>query len=289
MTWGQTSAGCPRIFTNHTNLIRIREIRVNSWTVTSVWAHLALGHLEGRGWGGALSCLDGRRDEFRVARRARSWPAARGVDGFRGRGRRSPYGRGRGGDRPWRVVHKSSRICTNSVCIREIRVNSWTVNWRFAQTRNGASRRSRKPACTGHESARAGRRGTKTLRPSLEFSTFRGERRHGHGFHGFARILREWEAKKNSALNSQFVGDKLEVRAGGGAWMLTLPLSTSTLFLQLDFPSRPARGRGAQLRGMRRIVYNIAQLSPDGGCAVGRRGRDGAAEGRFGNRACMAL
>ena len=38
------------------------------------------------------------------------------------------------------------RICTNSICIREIRVNSWTVNWRFARTRNDAPRRSRKPA-----------------------------------------------------------------------------------------------------------------------------------------------
>ena len=25
MTWGQTSAGCPRIFTSHTNFVRIRE------------------------------------------------------------------------------------------------------------------------------------------------------------------------------------------------------------------------------------------------------------------------
>ena len=25
MTWGQASAGCPRIFTNHTNFVRIRE------------------------------------------------------------------------------------------------------------------------------------------------------------------------------------------------------------------------------------------------------------------------
>ena len=32
-----------------TNSIQIREIRVNSWTVTSVQAHFALGHLEGRG------------------------------------------------------------------------------------------------------------------------------------------------------------------------------------------------------------------------------------------------
>ena len=47
--------------------------------------------------------------------------------------------------------------------------------WRFARTRNGAGRRSRKPACAGHESVRAARRDTKTLRPSLEFSTGRGE------------------------------------------------------------------------------------------------------------------
>ena len=67
---------------------------------------------------------------------------------------------------------------------------------------------------------------------------------------------------------------------------VNIPLSTSTLFLQLDFPysfaahgPRPARGRGAWLRGGRRIVYNIAQSSPDGGCAVGRRGRDGAGGG----------
>ena len=53
--------------------------------------------------------------------------------------------------------------------IREIRVNSWTANWRFARTRNGAGRRSRKPACAGRESVRAARRDTKTLRPVLEW------------------------------------------------------------------------------------------------------------------------
>ena len=73
-----------------------------------------------------------------------------------------------------------------------------------------------------------------------------------------------------------------------------IPLSTSTLFLQLDFPYSfaahgPRAPRGPQLRSGRRIVYNIVQLSPDGGCAVGRRGRDGAADGRFGNRVRMAL
>ena len=88
---------------------------------------------------------------------------------FRGRGRRPLGGRGRGGDRPWQIVHESSQICTNSICIREIHVNSWTVNWRFARTRNGAGRRSRKPACAGRESGWAARRDTKTLRPSLEW------------------------------------------------------------------------------------------------------------------------
>ena len=37
-----------------------------------------------------------------------------------------PQGRG---DRLWRSVHEYSRIDTNSNQIREIRVNSWTVNW----------------------------------------------------------------------------------------------------------------------------------------------------------------
>ena len=96
-----------------TNLIQIREIRVNLWTVTSGWVHLAFGHLEDRGWGGALSCLDGRRGGFRVARRARSWPAARGADGFRGRGRRPPGGRGSGASRRHETalcaVHESPR------------------------------------------------------------------------------------------------------------------------------------------------------------------------------------
>ena len=104
---------CPRMFTNHTNSVRIREIRVNSRAVTSVRAHLALGHLGGRGRGGAVSCLDGRWGGFRVARRARSWPAARGAVGFRGRGRRPPGGRGSGASRRHETalcaVHESPR------------------------------------------------------------------------------------------------------------------------------------------------------------------------------------
>ena len=65
----------------------------------SVRADLAFGHLEDRGWGGALSCLDGMWGGFRVARRARSWQAARGAVGFRGRGRRPLDGRGSGAPR----------------------------------------------------------------------------------------------------------------------------------------------------------------------------------------------
>ena len=50
-----------------TNFVQICEIRVNSWTVTSTRAYLALGHLENRWRGGALSCLDGGRG--RISRR----------------------------------------------------------------------------------------------------------------------------------------------------------------------------------------------------------------------------
>ena len=71
------------------------------------------GKLEGRGRGGALSCLDGRWGGFRVAHRARSWPSARGAVGFRGRGRRPPGGSGSGASRGHetarRAVHESPR------------------------------------------------------------------------------------------------------------------------------------------------------------------------------------
>ena len=40
--------------------------------------------------------------------------------------------------------------------------------WRYARTRNGAVRRSRKPAGAGHESVQAARRNTKALRPVLD-------------------------------------------------------------------------------------------------------------------------
>ena len=47
---------------------------------------------------------------------------------------------------------------------------------RFARTRNGALRRSRKPASAGHESVQAARRNTKALRPVLEEKEQEGER-----------------------------------------------------------------------------------------------------------------
>ena len=124
---------CPRIFTNSHELIRIREIRVNSWTVTSVWAHLALGHLEDRGrW----------RSAFVTRREA-------------GKGFASPAGRVRG--------RRRRRLSWSRP-----QAALWQRAGRFARTRNGAVRRSRKPACAEHESVRAGRRDTKTLRPTLE-------------------------------------------------------------------------------------------------------------------------
>ena len=114
MSWGQALAGCPRIFTNHTDLIRIREIRVNSWTVTSGQTGLAMGEdlkIEGGAERFRVSTGDG--GGFRVARRARSWPSARGADGFRGRGRRPPGGRGPGASRGHETalcaVHESLR------------------------------------------------------------------------------------------------------------------------------------------------------------------------------------
>ena len=68
-------------------------------------------------------------------------------------------------------------------------------------------------------------------------------------------------------------------RVGGesGMWSMEvdIPLSTSTLFLQLDFPL-PRAPRGAQLRGGRRIVYNTRNRltvgAPSGGeDGTGRR------------------
>ena len=55
----------------------------------------------------------GGGEGFRVARRARSWPAARGDVGFRGRGRRPPDGSGAGASRRHETarcaVHESPR------------------------------------------------------------------------------------------------------------------------------------------------------------------------------------
>ena len=141
---------CPRMFTNHTNSVRIREIRVNSRAVTSVRAHLALGHLGGRGRGGAVSCLDGRWGGFRVARRARSWPAARGAVGFRGRGRRPPGGRGSGASRRHETalcaVHESPRT-------RDTKASGPLVETRkcFAPRSKGHGDRPRRAV---HESSR---------------------------------------------------------------------------------------------------------------------------------------
>ena len=48
---------------------------------------------------------------------------------IRVRGIKTSWGQAprRHGDRPQGSVHEYSRICTNSICIREIRVNSWAI------------------------------------------------------------------------------------------------------------------------------------------------------------------
>ena len=94
----------PRMATTNRQRIPFRfvKIRVNSWPTTSGWAESAWGCGDRRtqicveaphrvrAWGEAVSWFDETRSGFRVARRARSCPMARGADGFRGRGRRTP-------------------------------------------------------------------------------------------------------------------------------------------------------------------------------------------------------
>ena len=74
---------------------------------------------------------------------------------------RSPQGARAG------LAHPVRALCAGR---REPPFGSRLTDRRFARTRNGAARRSRKPACAGRERVRAGRRDTKSLRPLLESS-----------------------------------------------------------------------------------------------------------------------
>ena len=126
---------CPRAqLWGRPSIVRIREIR-NSWTVTSVRAHLVLGHLEGRGRG--RSDFVFRWEAGRISCRPQGAFVAGGV-----RRRRLSW------SRPL--------------------ADRWHRVGRFARTRNGALRRSRKPAYAGRESVRVARRDTKTLRHVFE-------------------------------------------------------------------------------------------------------------------------
>ena len=105
------------------------------------------------------------------------------------------------------------------------------------------------PRNAGHESARVGRRDTKTLRASLESQLavakdagLRISRINADSSWVIEALERR---KKNSALNSHFVGDKLEVFGcgGGGSWRwsmeVNIPLSTLPLQLEQAFVGCP--------------------------------------------------
>ena len=144
MTWGQTSAGCPLIFTNHTNSVRVR---VNSWTGTSVRAHLALGHLEGRGRGA---------ERFRVA--------TGGGAGFV-----SPAGRVRGRRRAAPSAFVVAAAGQQVAEGRALRANTKRRGAPFTKTRVRGTRK-RLSRSSKHESA-------SPLARILNFSICRGEGR----------------------------------------------------------------------------------------------------------------